>query len=112
MNHTDKRYFLYRNVKDYLPYDTQELKSKNEILNFLETSKTPFENTNLPGHITGSSLIVDKTFTHTLLTLHSEINKWFQPGGHSDGNSNTILEAIREAIEESGLKNLTLFYPF
>jgi 8-oxo-dGTP pyrophosphatase MutT (NUDIX family) len=112
MDYNDERYFIYRNISDYEPFDENELKYKKEILKFLESSNTPFENTNLPGHITGSALVVDKSFTYTLLTHHPIIDKWLQFGGHSDGNSNTILVAMKEAFEESGLKSLSFFYPY
>ena len=40
------------------------------------------------------------------MTHHSKLNRWFQPGGHSDSNPNTIEVAFREAEEETGLKSL------
>jgi 8-oxo-dGTP pyrophosphatase MutT (NUDIX family) len=67
-----------------------------------------FERTHLPGHITGSSWIADPTHTQILLVHHAKLNKWLQPGGHADGDENVLRVALREAEEETGLKNLTV----
>ena len=42
------------------------------------------------------------------LLHHKLFYKWLQPGGHSDGNSNTTQEALREAQEEFGGGDLFL----
>ena len=55
------------------------------------------------GHVTGSAWIVDATATRVLLTHHRKLGRWLQPGGHSDGNPDTLAVAHREAEEESGL---------
>lgn len=59
----------------------------------------------LPGHITGSAFIIDKTRHYTLLTHHAKLNKWLQPGGHADGDENIAGVALREAQEETGVNN-------
>jgi 8-oxo-dGTP pyrophosphatase MutT (NUDIX family) len=64
----------------------------------------------LPGHLTGSVWIVDKTKAHVLLTHHAKLNRWLQPGGHADGDENILGVALREAEEETGLKKLHLFH--
>jgi 8-oxo-dGTP pyrophosphatase MutT (NUDIX family) len=51
---------------------------------------------------------VDETRQHTLLTHHAKLNKWLQPGGHADGDENILAVALREAEEETGLRNLRL----
>jgi 8-oxo-dGTP pyrophosphatase MutT (NUDIX family) len=65
-----------------------------------------FHRTHLPGHITGSSWVVNSERTRTLLVHHAKLNKWVQPGGHADGEENIVSVALREAEEETGLKNL------
>lgn len=67
-----------------------------------------FERSHLPGHITGSAWIVDSSRTQVLLVHHAKLNKWLQPGGHADGDENVLRVALREAEEETGLKNLTV----
>jgi 8-oxo-dGTP pyrophosphatase MutT (NUDIX family) len=61
----------------------------------------------LPGHITGSAFIIDNSRAFTLLTHHAKLNKWLQPGGHADGDENISGVALREAIEETGLRNFS-----
>ncbi len=67
-----------------------------------------FQRNHLPGHITGSSWILDESRKLTLLTHHATLNKWLQPGGHADGEENVLNVALREAEEETGLKIFTL----
>ena len=55
------------------------------------------------GHITGSAWIVDPSGTEVLLTHHRKLDRWLQPGGHSDGDPDTLAVALREAEEETGL---------
>ena len=38
-----------------------------------------------------------------LLAHHRRLGRWLQPGGHSDGDTDTLAVALREAREESGL---------
>lgn len=64
----------------------------------------------LPGHITGSAWIVNSRKDHILLVHHAKLNKWLQPGGHADGDENILNVALREAEEETGLKNLRLLH--
>jgi len=59
-----------------------------------------------PGHITGSSWLVDTTGRRVLLTHHRKLNKWLQLGGHADGDGDVARVALREAEEESGLSDL------
>jgi 8-oxo-dGTP pyrophosphatase MutT (NUDIX family) len=43
-----------------------------------------------------------------LLTHHRKLDRWLQCGGHADGESNVLGVALREALEESGLPELTI----
>jgi 8-oxo-dGTP pyrophosphatase MutT (NUDIX family) len=63
----------------------------------------------VPGHITGSALVVDSTGTRVLLTLHPRLGRWAQLGGHcEDADRNIVATAHREAVEESGIGDLTI----
>ncbi|MBL7871545.1 MAG: NUDIX hydrolase [Cyclobacteriaceae bacterium] len=91
-------------------YITPYLEEKSFIPQFNELliQQTCFERTHLPGHITGSAWIVDSARTHVLLVHHAKLNKWLQPGGHADGDEHVLRVALREAEEETGLKDLTV----
>jgi 8-oxo-dGTP pyrophosphatase MutT (NUDIX family) len=38
--------------------------------------------------------------------LHRKLGRWFQPGGHADGDTNLAAVALREAGEETGIEGL------
>lgn len=64
-----------------------------------------------PGHLTGSALVVDGAGQRTLLMLHRKLGRWFQPGGHADGDANVAAVALREAHEETGIDGLVVVVP-
>ena len=62
-----------------------------------------------PGHLTASTLVLDVTGAHVLLTLHKRIGAWVNLGGHIEPEDHTVLAAAtREAAEESGIDGLVL----
>ena len=61
-----------------------------------------------PGHLTGSAFVVDHTATQALLLFHTKLQRWLQPGGHADGETNLASVAFREATEESGMVGLRI----
>ena len=58
-----------------------------------------------PGHITASAWIVSRESRAVLLTHHRKLDRWLQLGGHTDGASDVLASALREAREESGLED-------
>jgi 8-oxo-dGTP pyrophosphatase MutT (NUDIX family) len=63
----------------------------------------------VPGHVTGSALVLDHTGTRALLTLHPRFGRWLQLGGHcEDTDPDIVSAALREAAEESGIDDLTI----
>lgn len=78
-----------------------------EIIRFVESNPDCLLRTCVPGHLTGSAWIVDARRHRVLLTHHRKLNKWLQPGGHADGDSDLLAVALREAREETGLTHLT-----
>lgn len=79
------------------------------MLTFLEHNSRPFDRTTLEGHFTGSALVVNRDFSKILLNHHLGLDKWFQFGGHADGNSDLLAVAIRELEEESGIVGAELY---
>ncbi len=70
---------------------------------FVDCHPDCFERHCLPGHVTASAWIVDRRGIRVLLTHHRKLGRWLQPGGHSDGEPDSLLVALREAREETGL---------
>jgi 8-oxo-dGTP pyrophosphatase MutT (NUDIX family) len=63
----------------------------------------------VPGHVTGSALVVDHAGSRALLTLHPRIGRWLQLGGHCEASdSDVVSAALREATEESGIEGLSI----
>jgi 8-oxo-dGTP pyrophosphatase MutT (NUDIX family) len=58
------------------------------------------------GHITGSALVVDPRATRVLLNHHRKFNRWMQFGGHMEHETEPHVTALREAREETGLRDL------
>lgn len=97
-------------IEEYKSAYVAELEFKEKFLQLLQNPRCYFRD-HLPGHITGSAWIIDESKQFTLLTHHAKLNKWLQTGGHADGDENILNVALREAEEESGIKNLKLLQP-
>lgn len=84
--------------------------SRDEIINFICNNENCFDRELNIGHITGSAWLLNKQGNKALLMHHAKLDKWLQPGGHADGNSDIISVAIKEAQEESGISSIELIY--
>jgi 8-oxo-dGTP pyrophosphatase MutT (NUDIX family) len=65
----------------------------------------------VPGHLTGSALVVDPSTGRILMLLHAKLRRWLQPGGHADGDHELAGVALREATEETGIPGLQVMVP-
>ncbi len=93
-------------LENHNPSDNNERKMTNETVEFVKTNEDCFKRELLIGHVTGSAWIVNDARTHVLMMHHRKLNQWFQPGGHCDGDPDVLNVALKEANEETGLKNL------
>ena len=66
----------------------------------------PYRRERLAGHFTASAWLVSADGRRALLTHHRKLDRWLQPGGHADGDRDLARAALREAEEESGLRDL------
>lgn len=98
---------LIEQLKSYKPFDKLEKENVKKVLNFLQTNTNCYNRSNLKGHITAGGFVCDKN-SNILLNHHKITNMWFQFGGHSDGNENSLEVAKREVFEECGISNLEL----
>jgi 8-oxo-dGTP pyrophosphatase MutT (NUDIX family) len=62
----------------------------------------------LAGHLTGSGFVLDSTRAKVLLLHHGKLNRWLQPGGHGEGETDPRQIALREIEEETGLSSADL----
>jgi 8-oxo-dGTP pyrophosphatase MutT (NUDIX family) len=102
---------LLQLLKNHQPFNQEETQFKQQMTEFINLNTDCFERTLLVGHITGSAWIVDKSRQFTLLTHHRKLDKWFQTGGHCDGDSDVLNVAIKEAQEETGLADIQAISP-
>jgi 8-oxo-dGTP pyrophosphatase MutT (NUDIX family) len=86
----------------------QEAAEAAEFAAFLGSGDTVFERCHLSGHFTGSAWVVSGDGRRVLLTHHRKLDRWLQPGGHADGDRDLARVALREAEEETGLRDLTV----
>lgn len=98
-------------LNNYFPTDSAEQAYKNLMLEFLQSCSDCFERSCQMGHFTASAFLLNKTHDKALLMHHAKLDRWFQPGGHCDGDSNTLNVAIKEAQEESGIEQITAVSP-
>jgi 8-oxo-dGTP pyrophosphatase MutT (NUDIX family) len=101
---------LLLHLRQYNTSHSEESVFISQFINLL-ADKNCYQRTHLPGHLTGSAWIIDKSREHVLLVHHAKLNRWMQPGGHADGDENILRVATKEANEETGLQNLNLVQP-
>ncbi len=104
------RSFLLGLLSRYKTHISAEVEMQNRLTLFVEQHPDCFARTLSIGHITGSAWVVNKARNRVFLLHHRKLDKWLQPGGHSDGDSNTLNVALRETQEESGV-SADFIYP-
>lgn len=80
-----------------------EILFKKTMIDFVKTYSDCFERTLAVGHVTASCWLVNHDNSKALLTHHAKLDRWFQLGGHCDGDADVLAVALKEAVEESGL---------
>lgn len=89
----------------YTRRHSDESETVDRVRNLLSEYANCFERTCYPGHITASAWIVSRETNAVLLTHHRKLDRWLQLGGHTDGETDVLAAALREAEEESGLRD-------
>lgn len=98
---------LLAELETYSGADAAEERHRAAMLELL-TSDGAFSRAHFdPGHFTASCYILDQA-QRMLLHHHRRLNRWLQMGGHVEGDEGPIRAALREGIEESGLRDLRL----
>ena len=95
---------LKEQIQNYIPYDEQEQKDKEQFLNFIDTFSDVLTRDNVIGHFSSSAFVVNKQRTKMLAVYHIINDGWIYPGGHADGIEDLLSVAVREVEEETGLK--------
>jgi 8-oxo-dGTP pyrophosphatase MutT (NUDIX family) len=86
--------------------------ARSQVLELLDGRGASLtDRTCAPGHLTGSALVVDEGSGEVLVLFHRKLQRWLQPGGHADGDTNLANVALREATEETGIDGLRVVTP-
>ena len=94
-------------IQKYLPVNEQEAVDKSVILDLISTYGQKLLNReNLAVHVSSSGFIVNQTLTKTLVIYHNIYKAWTWTGGHADGEPNLLNVAIKEAMEETGVRRI------
>ena len=81
---------------------------RDAFLDLLRTTAAPYSRAQfVPGHITASCYIIDDG-GRLLLHHHRRLDRWLQMGGHLEEGETPAGAALREAAEESGLRDLRI----
>jgi 8-oxo-dGTP pyrophosphatase MutT (NUDIX family) len=100
---------LLDSLRRHVPADEEEARDRDRILEFVLGHEHPFDRGIAEGHLTGSAITVSADGSRVLLLHHRKLDRWLQPGGHGDPGETTGEEvALREALEETGLRGLRL----
>ena len=98
---------LLKQLKAYVPYNEQETNDKEVMIKLLEKESDIFTRENEVAHFTASSWLVNKEHTKVLMIYHNIYHSWSWTGGHADGDTDLLAVAMREAMEETGVKTIT-----
>ncbi|MDQ2870061.1 MAG: NUDIX hydrolase [Acidobacteriota bacterium] len=94
---------LLAELRAHAPADERERGSLDRIREFVASSEDPFSRENPAGHVTGSAIVARPDGSAFLLIHHRKMERWLQPGGHSDPEDATVFDtALREVREETG----------
>lgn len=93
-------------IKKYIPIIDQEKKDKEMILNYIDKFDNILTRQNEIVHMTSSSLIFNKNRTKLLMIYHNIYNSRCWTGWHADWDDDMLYVAIKEAKEETWIKNI------
>lgn len=97
---------LIKQIRAYIPYNEQEEKDKELILQMLETEPNLFKRECGIAHMTSSAWVVNHNRDKVLMVYHNIFDSWSWLGGHADGEEDLLKVAIKEIQEESGIQNV------
>ena len=103
-----KRNSLLSMLASYSTKDERENRMLSDTEKFVKSNPECFERSLLEGHVTASGWIVSEDRNSVLLMHHRKLDRWFQPGGHCDGDPDVAGVARKEVEEETGLLDFHL----
>ena len=103
---SDFRAPLCKALQKYAERHPEQNITADRMLDFVRSTPHCFERSHEAGHMTGSAWLLNPAGDKALLTLHHNLQRWMQTGGHADGDPDTLRVALKEAEEESGITGI------
>ena len=97
---------LKDSIEKFIPYNEQEEVDRKIMLDYINDFENVLTRQNEYGHFTSSAFVINKERTKILMIYHKIYNSWAWVGGHADGDSDLLFVAMKEAKEETGIKNV------
>lgn len=102
---------LFDIIERYTPQCEQEEADKEIMLSFIKEHENCLFRENKIGHFSASSWIINEDKTKVLMIYHNIYKNWGWTGGHADGEEDLFSVALREAKEETGVRNIISLKP-
>lgn len=93
-------------INAYEPDDEQEAADKEIMAAFIRENDNCLLRDNRIAHFSASAWVVNEDRTKVLMIYHNIYKSWAWTGGHADGEEDLLKVAVKEAEEESGLRNI------
>ena len=94
-----------KTIAEYRPLDEREEADRTQILQYLASGHDALSREDAAAHFTCSAWITDSTRSRVLFAFHNIYKSWAWIGGHADGNPDFLAVALKEAREETGVRN-------
>ncbi len=95
-------------LRSCTPQNPQEKEDLQVMLQACELHPDVLSRSCEDGHFTASAWICDREHKRVLLVYHRIFDSWAWTGGHADGDPDLLRVALREAEEETGLREFQL----
>lgn len=93
-------------LKKYLEFFPEEKDRFDVLTKQIELGEDIVSRKNFHGHVTASGLVISAN-NNVLAIFHNKLQKYLQPGGHTEGEDENLIDsAKREVAEETGLREI------
>lgn len=94
-------------LQRFEPTCPQEAADKELMLSYIHTfPDNILTRENVFAHVTAGSMILNEAGDKVLMVYHNIYRSWSWTGGHADGETDSLQTALREAREETGIRDL------